>query len=204
MKGPRQARYTVRLKGLTPLLMHNGAAGLDTRLPANQEKAKIAKKRGSNRTLEEENRLRELEVYTSLWLDADDRPTIIPTAMRAAIETAARSLKQGPQVRGGLTVVSTDEFEYDEAKLGTTLDELCENAQFTVAVVVQRSRLLRTRAIFEDWAVTFTVEVETDLVDQGQLEDWLTIAGRRIGLGDWRPEKSGQHGKFEVLSIELA
>ena len=45
------------------------------------------------------------------------------------------------------------------------------------------------------------LDAEDELVDQPQLESWLAIAGRRIGLGDWRPEKSGDYGRFEVEEI---
>ena len=93
-------------------------------------------------------------------------------------------------------------FDYDREALGTTVEELGRNAQFTVPVVVQRSRLERTRAKFDTWGVTVIVEADDELVDQQQLESWLDIAGRRIGLGDWRPEKSGDYGRFEVVEIK--
>ncbi|MDE2802491.1 MAG: hypothetical protein OXK21_06395 [Chloroflexota bacterium] len=35
-------------------------------------------------------------------------------------------------------------------------------------------------------------------VDGDQIVRWMTAAGRRIGLGDWRPQKSGEHGRFTV------
>lgn len=73
--------------------------------------------------------------------------------------------------------------------------------QFTTGVVVQRNRILRTRAKLDEWAATFTVEVDDELVDERQLAPWLDIAGRRIDLGDWRPEKSGHGGRFETESI---
>ena len=53
--------YAVEIKGIRPLIMHNGAAGLDTRSPANLEKSEIARKRGSNRTAADDARLAELE-----------------------------------------------------------------------------------------------------------------------------------------------
>ena len=58
-------------------------------------------------------------------------------------------MKQGPQVREGLVVHSTDSFEYDLDKYGSTPEELAIKAQFTIAVVVQRNRILRTRAMFD-------------------------------------------------------
>lgn len=100
-------QYTVIIKGIRPLIMHNGAAGLDTRSPANLEKAEITSKRGSNRTASDNARLSELECQTSLWLDQGGAPTIPSAAIRSMIETAARKQKQGPQVREGLGSVHT-------------------------------------------------------------------------------------------------
>ena len=194
-------RYRIRIKGLSPLIMHNGAAGIDNRSPANIERAEIASKRGKNRTEADEARLRELETLTSLWLDDSEAPTVPAAALRATIETGARKLKQGPQVREGLIVDRVESFDYDTS-LGKTVEELCKTVQFTTGVVVQRNRILRTRAKFDEWAVTFTVECDDELVDERQLAAWLDIAGRRIGLGDWRPEKSGHHGRFVTESVE--
>lgn len=194
-------RYRITIRGLSPIVQHNGAAGLDTRSAANIEKAAIAKKRGTNRTEADDDRLRQLETLTSLWLDGSGAPTIPEAALRSAIETGARKLKQGPQVREGLLVEKVEEFDYDKS-LGTTVEELCKTVQFTTGVVVQRSRILRTRAKFDEWGCAFVVEADDELVDKEQLAAWLDIAGRRIGLGDWRPEKSGHYGRFETESIQ--
>ena len=194
-------RYQVRIKGTSGIIHHNGAAGLDARSPANIEKTEITRKKGSNRTEADDDRLRELECQTSLWLDASGTPTIPAGAIRAMIETSARKLKQGPQVREGLVVESVD-FNYDRS-LGTSVEDLGKSVQFTAGVVVQRNRILRTRAKFEEWSATFVLDVDDELCDKDQIEAWLDIGGRRIGLGDWRPEKSGSFGRFDVVSCTL-
>ena len=51
------------------------------------------------------------------------------------------------------------------------------------------------------WSCAYTLDCDDELVDKSQLEAWLDIAGRRIGLGDWRPEKSGDYGRYETTSI---
>lgn len=193
-------RYRICLDGRRPLIMHNSQAGLDKRSPANKEKGEIAKRRGRDRTIHDDERLQELECQTSLWLDETGSPTIPTTALRSCIETAARKLKQGPQVREGLLVEEVETFNYDRT-LGTTVEELGKSVQFTTNVVIQRNRIPRTRAKFDEWGVTFVVEADDELVDVTQLEQWLSIAGRRIGLGDWRPEKSGDFGRFALVSI---
>ncbi len=193
--------YQVRIEGISPLIMHNGAAGLDTRSPANREKAQITKKTASSRTESDEDRLRELECQTSLWLDSLQRPTIPESAIRANLEKSARKSREGGNVREGLIVMSIDNFIYDKS-LGVSVEELCKNVQFTVGVVVQRARVLRTRAKFDEWGCIYTLDCDPELVDLGRLETWLDIGGRRIGLGDWRPEKSGQYGRFSVYEIK--
>lgn len=194
-------QYKIKVRGLSPIIQHNGATGLDPRTPFNIEKAAITKKRGNNRTEADDIRLRELETATSLYFGDDGKPTLPEALIRSTIEVAARKLKQGPQVREGLIVTEVVKFEYDE-KLGKNVEELCKTVQFTVPVVVQRSRILRTRAKFDKWAVIFMVDCDDELVDQQQLEAWLEIAGRRIGFGDWRPHKGGQYGRFETVSIK--
>ena len=69
-------------------------------------------------------------------------------------------------------------------------------------VVVGRQRILRTRAKFDcPWSVIGVVDVDQELVDRDQLTTWLATGGRRVGLGDWRPEKSGHYGRFDVEKV---
>ena len=193
--------YRIAVSGVSPLIMHDGAKGLDTRSPEHIEKTEISKKRGTNRTVVDESRLRELETYLSLWTNTDGTPTIPTAAFRGTIEAGARKFKQGPQVREGLLVTEVNEFQYDK-KLGKTAKELAKSTQFTTPVVVGAARILRTRAQFDTWGAVFTVEVDEELVDKAQLLKWLDVAGRRIGIGDWRPATSGDRGRFEVNSIK--
>jgi len=135
-------QYQFRISGISAILMHNGAAGLNTRSAVSREIAAITAKRGGNRTETDDKRLRELECQRSLWLDAGGAPAIPATAVRAAIETGARRRKQGTQVRSGLFVLKTV-FEYDRERYGATLEEIGGKAQYTVPVVVMGSRVNR-------------------------------------------------------------
>ena len=193
--------YEITIKSESPLIMHNGAAGLDTRSTANIEKATLVKKKGSNRTVTDEARIRELDCQTSLWLDARGAATIPPGAIRRMIENAARKTKQGGDVREGL-IVTAVKFDYDREALGETIEDLGRKAQHTVGVVVMKARILRTRAKFDEWSATFVVDAEPELVDKQKLASWLEVGSRRVGLGDWRPEKSGHYGRFTVESVK--
>ena len=194
-------RYRILIRGVSPIIHHNGAAGLDTRSPAKLEISEITRKTGSNRTVADDQRLVELECQNSLWLDESGAPAIPEGAVRSCIEQSARKLRQGSQVREGLIVTETH-FAYDMQRYGCTVGELGKSAAFTVPVVVQRARILRTRAKFDEWSCAFVVDCDDELVDGRQLRTWVEIAGQRIGLGDWRPQRSGHYGRFEVAEFE--
>lgn len=193
--------FRIELTGESPLI-HHSAAGLDPTTGISREIAEIAAKRGQNRTEADELRLKELECQRSLWLEGG-QPTVPHSAIRAAIEAGARKLKQGPSVREGL-IVQDVMFTFDRKRYGKSLAAWGKKCQFTVPVVVQRNRILRTRARFDlPWSVECTVFADPDLVDTEKLRTWCDIAGTRIGIGDWRPQKSGTFGRFAVASVEV-
>ena len=197
-------QYNIVAEGTSALIMHSGL-GIDPEQPVNRELAKLTSKKASVRTDTENVRIRDLETIKSLWLSEDgQRPAVPGAALRSCIEAAARKTKSGPDVREGLVMLSTT-FHYDANRYGSTLDEIGKSAQFTVPVVVQRAHILRTRAKFDTpWHVEFSIDTDPDLIDKEKLRGWLDIGGRRIGLGDWRPQKSGSYGRFTTRSIEAA
>ena len=100
-------------------------------------------------------------------------------------------------------MVESVAFRYDVERYGETRKELSRKAQFTAPVVVNRKRILRTRARFDcPWSVVGVADVDAELVDRVRLTAWLAVGGRRVGLGDWRPEKSGgPFGRFDVKKV---
>ncbi len=194
-------RLEFTLAGVSPLIMHNGAAGLDTRSALSREIAALTAKRGGNRTDIDDRRLWELECRRSLYLDADGRPTLPEAALRALIESSARKTKQGPLVREGLMIESVT-FRYDVKRYGEDVKKLSTTAQFVAPVVVSRNRVLRSRARFDcPWSVVGVADVDPEQVDRDQLTAWLATGGRRVGLGDWRPQTSGHYGRFNVEKV---
>ena len=197
------SEYIVTIEGESPLIMHDVIGGMDNASPANKEKSAITKRKGPNRTESDDARLRELEALTALWFTVRGQFGIPERAIRSMIETAAKTQRQGPQVRQGLRVLKSD-FDYDKVKYGTTPEELSSTTQFTVPVRVQQSTINRTRAkIDPPWTCRFVIDADDELVGEQELRSWLVIGGRRIGLGDWRPAKSGSYGMFNVTEIEV-
>ena len=60
-------------------------------------------------------------------------------------------------------------------------------------------RFLCHRPCFHDWKLSFTMSVDTDMIHPKLVRDIVDAAGKRIGLGDFRPSCKGPFGKFVVV-----
>ena len=67
-------------------------------------------------------------------------------------------------------------------------------------VVIQRSRVVRIRPAFKaGWELEFTIECLDDEISPELLHDVLILAGRTVGIGDYRPK----FGRFSVVRFEV-
>jgi len=57
---------------------------------------------------------------------------------------------------------------------------------------------LSDRPMFHDWSLAFTLTLEDDLMGMNLLRDLVDAAGRRVGIGPFRPDRKGPFGKFAV------
>lgn len=63
-------------------------------------------------------------------------------------------------------------------------------------------RILCYRPKFNDWSLSFTMCLDDDVMTSELLREILDAAGKRIGLGDFRPDCKGPFGKFVVTHWE--
>ena len=59
---------------------------------------------------------------------------------------------------------------------------------------------LRYRPEYQDWSVDFEIQFDEEFISPESLLNLIRRAGFSVGLFEWRPEKGGQHGTFEVES----
>jgi hypothetical protein len=192
--------YKVVLAGKA-LLMHNGQLA-DPRNPyAKALKEATSKKKKSDDDHEE---IARREFQGGLYHDDDIGPYIPGDALQAMLVEGSRKSKQGRD----FVAVSIEEervplqYKGPRDRLGLWKDD---KFVFTKAVRNQQSRVMRTRPIFRDWKVEFTVSIEDDAtVNPPDVERALTIAGRQVGIGDYRPgsPRGGRYGRFSLESFE--
>lgn len=59
-------------------------------------------------------------------------------------------------------------------------------------------RILSHRPMFDDWELSFVADIDTSIVGAKLFRQIVDDAGKRIGLGDFRPQTKGPYGKFVV------
>jgi hypothetical protein len=63
-------------------------------------------------------------------------------------------------------------------------------------------RILAHRPMFDDWALEFTMGLDIAIASKKLMRDIVDDAGKRIGLGDFRPATKGPYGRFVVTRWE--
>ncbi len=58
------------------------------------------------------------------------------------------------------------------------------------------------RGQFDNWQSTFIVTYDENVISLEQLVQFINYGGFAVGIGDWRPEKSGNNGMFHIESNE--
>lgn len=185
-----------RLEGTSPLLLHNGILSdpLDPRT-----KAIAAVTKGRNKTDREHERVAELEFHGSLYLSekVPHVPVLPADNLQKVLIEGARKAKLGKAFEAGTYVLADAPILYDGPK---AIDKLYADERFRYrkGVVVQKRRVMRTRPIFRIWAVEMAVEFDPEQVNKTDVIEALTVAGGRVGIGDWRP----RYGRFEAKVIK--
>lgn len=184
---------TYRLKSSAPMLMHNG----QTANPLNKF-AKAMKQVSSKRvkTDADYEELARLEYSAALYMD-ETGPVIPAQCIDAMITEAAKKQRKGKDAKAAVFCPDHAGLEYDGPR---TVEELWGDESFRLVanVRIQSNRVVRTRPMFDDWTASVTLRYEETLVNPGELDQWMDIAGNSVGIGDWRP----RYGRFTVVAVE--
>lgn len=146
-----------------------------------------------------ETRDPEAEALAATYFTADGRPGVPVTAVKKAIITAAHKDIgiEKTLVRKSVFVVCGDpngvlpiDFEGEPVIREDTVRVGNANAD------------LRYRPEFRKWSLTFTAELDGALMQPDDFFNLINRAGFGVGICEWRPEKGGDNGRFEVANIE--
>jgi hypothetical protein len=177
----------VEIRGIAPLLMHNG----QTANPLNQY-AKAMKEISSKRkkTDADHESLANIEWEASLYFDPESGPYIPAENIEAAIAESAG--RKRTDMQAGLLCEGVA-FKFDGP---TELEALRADRRHwdQRPAVIQRSRIIRTRAKFPRWGAVLTLRYDDELLNERDVTAALELAGRR-GICDHTPK----FGRFEIV-----
>jgi hypothetical protein len=71
-----------------------------------------------------------------------------------------------------------------------------------VVIPATKGRVMRHRPRIDRWAMTFQLEIDDDLLPPDFVHQLLAEGGRKVGLGDFRPERGGPFGRFNITLWE--
>jgi hypothetical protein len=183
-----QLTYTI--EGLSPLLLNNprGMLAQSGSAPAKQKRIPTP----------------EEEAEGGTYRTAEGIIAVPAIAVRNAMITAAAAFKY--KTRSWKGFVSHVEIRPAELlPLYDSHDEPVTTYEVDVrrCVIKGRGAVARARPLIREWRATFTFIADTSMLPHDNpkelLRGFLVEAGARIGIGDYRPEKTGWFGRFTVL-----
>lgn len=181
----------VKIRGVTPLLMHN-SVGAD---PTNEGVIELKKMTAiKKKTLDIYEKIKICEMRVSLYYDDEIGPYIPAEMVEALIRDAAKTEKLGKAMKVGL--IADPEKIPLIYKGPRDIDTLCGPGEFRDSRVVrnQQNRILRTRPIFFPWGAEFEIRYSPSLHNPDSILHFIGIGGKLCGIGDFRP----RYGRFEV------
>lgn len=185
----------LRLTGLSPIVLHNArtANPLD---PFAKALKSLSTKR--SKTDADHRELMRLQWYASIYQDKEGRIILPGMLIEAALVNGAKKSRLGVAAKAGVFIDENPLLIFDGCDLSA--DALWERGQneLTVPCNVQKSKIMRTRFIAENWQTEFTVTYDDGLLNPAQLIDTAEITGLQVGVGTWRP----RHGRFKVEPLK--
>ena len=65
-----------------------------------------------------------------------------------------------------------------------------------------RGRVARKRPVLNTWRLCFEIEYDDTEISADDIHEILAYAGKRVGIGDFRPEKGGSFGRFMISGFK--
>lgn len=180
----------VTLSGISPLLIHR--FGESAEIPQTLKKGS-KKDFGTPREQAEGSAYRDED--GKLWVPSS---WVTGTIRAVASDYKLRNTRKSVKSVSGGAIIPADEKLYFTENYYIKDIEVDQRP-----VVIQRARIMRCRARLEKWTLDCNLEVDEEILPVEDVHQILTDAGRRSGIGDFRPQKGGPFGRFQITSWQV-
>ncbi len=179
----------VTIQGVTPLLMNRF-----------HEAAQEAVNNGTAVTFRGSKGSPRDQATPKLYTDTNGKPVVPGPNIFSCLVQAGTFLKAGK------SKLSTQKSSLVPA--GVTLQQIeCpvtpgkwEVDSRAVVIPSTGGRLMAHRPRFDQWQLSFTLDVDSTMFAEPLIRDLVDKAGQCVGLGDFRPARKGPFGRFKVTS----
>jgi len=72
-----------------------------------------------------------------------------------------------------------------------------------VTIPATKGRVMRHRARANEWTVPVRVRINEQIMAEATVRQLFAEGGQQIGIGDFRPEKGGPFGTWDIVSWEV-
>lgn len=197
----KMGQITLEIIGISDLIQNKFSAKALQEM-ADKGEGKVSKDRARAPRKPDE------EYNAARYIDYKNRDCMPAVQFKKAMTTVAseKSIKgiTGSTIRRWVFVraVSTETKDQDlvpihhSAKTPTKREDVVR-----VGPYGNRVAMLRYRPSYKEWKVNIMIEFNTASISAEQIINLLSWAGAGVGVAEWRPEKSGEFGRFTVGKI---
>lgn len=185
---------TVTIRGVTPIIFHRFSEKSKKAMRAKQaQTAASSSKKPARKPKEEE--------IGALYFTDDKQVGFPAYGIRKAMVTAGSRFTQETKVGlCGVIKIRCDDSK-DILPVRFPDEDAIEGREDVVSLGGQkRTTDLRYRPMLRRWEIDVPIRYCKTLIGPDKVINLLQIAGETIGIGDWRIEKNGKYGEFEVVS----
>jgi hypothetical protein len=188
-------RIEIELTGTAPMMVHKMTDEAELTISKGTNKATLA---GSNGTAKEQ-----AEKY--LYLTSDNKPMLPGFNVLKGLIKGGRFVKIGrgmlstktgsSQLIGCVNII--EDAIIIQSKDGWTVDTR------TAVNPKTKGRMVVHRPKFNEWSIKFHMEIDDEVFAPDLIRKVIDHAGKRIGLGSYRPECNGPFGTFHVTNWKI-
>ena len=178
--------FDVTITGLTPLIYHKWSEKMKKMIRDKQQKVP---KQGR------EVRDTEQEYLDSFYYNSKGEIAFPAGSIKQSMVGASRSIDDVPMTKIRAAIF----IRADEDNL-IKVDYKEKVKREDMVRVGRGSADLRYRGQLNGWSMKFTIEFNAGVFSAEQVMNLLNTAGFSQGLGEWRPEKNGEFGRFTCVA----
>ena len=185
---PKIKNVDIPIQGITPLLCNRMSERSIMQMENKQQKKGNAAKEA--RDPEKEFQESAYLLDDTKPLDSQERYGFPAISFKSAAVAACRHVDGIPmtKARGMFNVMSEMlPLHFSEVKMRSDRVVL-ETGVASIAY----------RAEFHGWTIELPISYNSEAYSLDQICTLLAVAGFAVGVGSWRPDKSGVHGQFEI------